>query len=442
MRRSSPDTADWDRSQLVFDSKKELLDQIRLGESTRLELKEVRFRKGRVTGPPAKNLADELAAFANGHGGVCVLGVSDQPREVVGIPIDDLDKVVGYVRHVCTELVDPPLDAIVDRLWLPNTAGEDLAVVKVEVRRSLFVHRSPTGYLHRVADQKRAMSPDYLARLFQQRSQTRMIRFDEQVVSGATLEVLSSDLWERFRTPRTRDDRDALLAKLRMARRDDDGTMRPTVAGVLMAAPDPRRWLPSAFIQAVAYRGDRIRPRGKSETYQLDAADISGPLDTQVEEACRFVARNMKVAAFKHLGRVDRPQFDITAVFEAVVNAVAHRDYSVYGSKIRLRMFSDRLEIYSPGAIPNTLEPDNLLHIQSSRNEVLSSILAKCRVPSEIPWLATDRMTLMDKRGEGMRIIVENSLTLSGREPEYGMIGGSDFLVSIHAPSEDAGESA
>ena len=423
----------------MLDSKKELLDQIRLGESTHLELKEVRFRKGNVTGPPPKNLADELAAFANSHGGVCVLGVSDRPREVLGIPLDLLDSVVGFVRHICTELVEPTLDPIVDRLWLPNTTGEELAVVKVEVRRSLFVHRSPSGYLHRVADEKRAISPEYLARLFQQRSQTRMIRFDEQVVSDATSEVLSPDLWERFRTRRTRDKRSALLSKLRMVRQDEDGVLRPTVAGVLMAAPDPRRWLPNAFIQAVAYRGDRVRPRGEDQPYQLDAADISGPLDRQVDEACRFVAKNMKVAAFKHLGRVDRPQFDMTAVFEAMVNAVAHRDYSIHGSKIHLRLFADRLELYSPGEIPNTLEPENLLHIQSSRNEVLSSLLAKCPVPSKIPWLATDRRTLMDKRGEGMRIIVENSLELSGRAPQYGMIGGSEFLVTIYAPPEESG---
>ena len=426
----------------MFDSKKELLDKIRLGESTFLELKEVRFKQGKVIGPADKNLADELAAFANSHGGVCVLGVNDRPREILGVPVGRLDSVVGFVRHICTELIQPSLSPIVDRLWLPSTTGEDLAVVKIEVRPSLFVHRSPRGYLHRVADEKRAMSPDYLARLFQQRSQTRIIRFDEQVVSDATIEALSPDLWERFRTSRTQDGRDGLLSKLHMARNDEDDVLRPTVAGVLMAARDPRPWLPNAFIQAVAYRGDSVRPLGMTESYQLDAADISGPLDVQVDRACRFVARNMKIAAFKELGRVDRPQFDMTAVFEAVVNAVAHRDYSIHGSKIRLRVFADRMELYSPGAIPNTLGPESLLHIQSSRNEVLSSLLAKCPVPTEIPWLATDRRTLMDKRGEGMRIIVENSLELSGREPDYGMIGGSEFVVTIYAPSDKSGEPA
>ena len=92
-----------------------------------------------------------------------------------------------------------------------------------------------------------------------------------------------------------------------MVRKDDDGVLRPTVAGVLMAARDPRRWLPNAFIQAVAYRGIEVQPRGMAESYQLDAADIGGPLDVQMERACRFVGRNMRVAAFKDLGRVDRP---------------------------------------------------------------------------------------------------------------------------------------
>ena len=417
----------------------EILDLIRLDTSRHLELKDVRFKNERVIGPSVGNLADELAAFANSSGGVCVLGASDRPREIVGIPLHLLDRVVGLVRHVCTELVEPSLVPIVDRLWLPSTTGEELAVVKVEVGRSLFVHRSPAGYLHRVADEKRAMSPDYLGRLFQQRSQTPMVRFDQQVVSNATLEALSSDLWERFRTRRSREEWVARLSRLRMVRRDADGVLRPTVAGVLVAAPDARRWLPNAFIQAVAYSCDWVRPRGGREAYQLEAADISGPLDRQVNEACRFVARNMKVAAFKDPGRADRPQFDMTAVFEAVMNAVAHRDYSIHGSRIRLRLFADRLELCSPGAIPYSLEPENLLHIQSSRNRLLSSLLAKCPVPSKIPWLATDRGTLMDKRGEGMGVIVENSFELSGRVPEYGVIGGPEFLWTIYAPEVEPG---
>ena len=82
---------------------------------------------------------------------------------------------------------------------------------------------------------------------------------------------------------------------------------------------------------------------------------MSGPLDEQVRESCRFVARNMKVAGVKVLGAADIPQYDLTAIFEAIVDAVAHRDYAIYGSKVGLKMFVDRLEISSPGTIPNTM---------------------------------------------------------------------------------------
>ena len=419
----------------MFDSRKELLDRIRLGEASFLELKEVRFAGGRVRGPGRDELADELAAFANGRGGVCLLGVADSPRDIVGIAVGRLDAVITYVRDICTDSIDPPLGPIIDPLWLPATTGEEVAIVKIDVPRSLFVHRSPGGFLHRVGDSKRVMSAEYLARLFQQRSQTRIIRFDEQAVATATLDDLAAGLWERFRTPRTGDARDGLLTKLRLACADDSGTLRPTVAGVLMATEDPRRWLPNAYIQAVAYRGTQIRPDQSGDPYQLDAADIVGPLDAQVEQACRFVSKNMRIAAFKHLGRADRPQFDMEAVFEAVVNAVAHRDYSIHGSKIRLRLFEDRLELYSPGGIPNAMTVERLVHLQSSRNEVVTSLLAKCSVPADVPWLRTDRTTLMDKRGEGVRIILDNGEHLAGRTPEYRLVDEAELVLTIYAPA-------
>ena len=252
-------------------------------------------------------------------------------------------------------------------MTLPTIAGDEAPVIKIDVPRSLFApHQSPGGFMHRVGSSKRRMSREYVARLFQQRSQSGVVRFDEQAVRDAAMIDLSPEYWERFRTPRTGDQRDVLLEKLGMARSDDDGVLRPTVAGVLLASGDPRRWFPNAFIQAVHYRGDHIRPGEPGDPYQLDAADIWGPLDIQAEHACRFVARNMRTVAFKDRGRRDRPQFDMTAVFEAVVNAVAHRDYSIHGSKIRLRLFSDRLEIYSPGTLPNTMTIENLPYLQFS----------------------------------------------------------------------------
>jgi predicted HTH transcriptional regulator len=419
-------------------ARSELLEKIRLGEAGSLELKEVRFEGKHVSAPHRDALANELAAFANARGGILVLGVEDKTRKIVGIPMDGLDAVEAFVRDICTDRINPPLYPAIDRISLPSAEGGEVAVIVADVERSLFVHESPGGYLLRVGSAKRKMPPDLLARLFQQRSQARIIRFDEQVVPGAALNDLDESLWRRFAPVQSQDRPEDLLVKLGMARADVDGEVRPTLSGVLMASADPRRWIPNAYIQAVAYRGDSVVPDGET-IYQLDAKDCSGPLDQQVIEACRFVLRNMKTAAYKRAegGRVDIPQFDIPAVFEALVNAVAHRDYSIYGSKIRLRLFNDRLEIYSPGAIPNTMTVESLPYRQSARNETIAGLLAKSPIPKNQDWLVTDRSNLMDKRGEGVPVIMRRSLALSGKSPEYRLVGDSELILTIYAANPE-----
>ena len=413
----------------MSNDKNDLIDKIGLGESTFLELKEVRFTGSRVNSPNRDSIADELAAFANGSGGVCLLGVKDTSREILGIPVDSLPAVESFLREICNDSITPPIIPVIDFIWLPAATGGDVPVVKVDIPKSLFVHQSPGGYLYRIGSSKRRMSPEYLARLFQQRSRARIIAFDEQPVSNASLEDLTPELYNQFRTSRT-DDSTNWLSKLHMVAKDESNELRPTVAGVLMASQNPRSWLPNAFIQAVAYRGIKIDPG--ASPYQLDAADIVGPLNRQIDEACHFVVKNMRVAAFKDTGRRDRPQFDMTAVFEAIVNAVAHRDYSIYGSKIRLRMFEDRLELYSPGSIPNAMTIESLAHIQSARNDVITSLLAKCLVPDR-PWMTTDRRTMMDRRGEGVPVILANSERLSGRLPEYRLFDDAQVMLTIYA---------
>lgn len=416
----------------MFDSTEELVEKIRLGEDSLFELKAVRFAGEKVRGPARDELADELAAFANAREGVLLLGVDDKTRQVEGIPLDKLDAVESLIREVCNDSIKPPLRLTIIRMMVPDAEGVERPVIKVDIPKSLFVHQSPGGYLYRIGSSKRVMTPEYHARLVQQRSQTRIIRFDEQVVSGTTLDDLETTLWERFRTVRTQGEREEFLSKQGMARLDDDGTWRPTVAGVLMATRDPRRFIPNAFIQTVAYKGTSVVPASPDTAYQLDAKDISGPLDEQVTEACRFVARNMRVEARKNGGRIDLPQFDLTSVFEAVVNAVAHRDYSIYGSKIRLRLFDDRLVLYSPGSLPNMMDVGSMRYRQATRNEVLTSLLARCPVPDE-PWLVTERGTLMDKRGEGVPIILDKSEALAGRSPEYRVIDDTELELIIFA---------
>ena len=400
----------------------ELVRRIRLGEDSTLELKRVLLAGSRITAPNRNEFADELAGMANGWGGTVVLGVEDRSRDILGIPLDRLDAVEAWVREICNDSVKPQLDALIRKMELPSADGRLVAVLCVEVVRSLFVHKSPGGYFRRIGSSKREMSPEVLARLFQERSQSRVIRFDESPVPGTSPEQLDGALTRRF----SRDERfpdETSLRKLRIVADDEDGAARITIAGVLLCTRDPGRWLPHAQIQAVSYMGER-----QDINYQSDARDIDGPLDEQVLEALHFVRRNMRVTATKAMARVERPQFSERAVFEALVNAVAHRDYSMAGARVRLHLFGNRLELHVPGALANTLTPESMDSRQYSRNELIVSLLARCRV-SEHENLVRSHM--MDRRGEGVPVILDESRELSGRVPEYTLIDDSELRLVI-----------
>lgn len=409
----------------MYDSPEELLRKIRLGEDTGLELKAVQLSGNRLVAPKPDNLADVIAGMANTGDGVLVLGVDDKTRDIIGILRSELDAAERALFEICNDKIHPPVSFRTYRMEISDDTGVLQPVLKVEIPRSLFVHKSPHGYFHRQGSSTREMQPDVLARLFQQRSQARLIRFDEQAVPQTSFTDLDDALFERFLGSAVVDPY-TTLGKLSILAKDDAGIERATVTGILMCSHAPEKWLPGAFVQAVRYRGVK-----QDSNYQIDAKEITGPLDSQIRDAVAFVRRNMTVAARKAPGRSEMPQYSIRAVFEAIVNAVAHRDYSIHGSKIRLFMFDDRLEIYSPGALPNTLTVESLPLRQSTRNELVTTLLSKC--PVEDPTGQLSRQYLMEKRGDGVPIIIEESLKQSGREPTYTLIDGAELRLVIWA---------
>jgi len=412
----------------MFDSQEELLDKILLGEDSTLELKNVVFRGNKIDGPKREDLADELAAFANSFDGVLLLGVDDRTGEVFGIPLDKLDIVERYIQDICNDSIEPPLRVRILRMKLPDSQGIHKAIVKIDIPRSLFVHKSSHGYFFRQGSSKREMRPDYLARLFQQCSQARLIRFEEQPVPGSNISDLSKERWERFtgRSLEPAEPEETVLLKRGLLTREENGTIRASVAGILLCCEEPQRFMPNAFIEAVCYRG-----KIQDSNYQVDARRIHGPLTEQIDQALAFLERNQKVGAVKRPHRVEIPQFSTKAVFEAVVNAVAHRDYSVSGSKIRFFIFADRLEIYSPGALPNTVTVESLALRQVTRNELITSLMAES--PAAGITGGIGRTFYMEKRGEGVPIILKESEKLSGKKPLYRLIDDSELLLTIYA---------
>ena len=149
----------------------DLIKQIALGEDSVLELKTVEFSGDRIIGPHRNSMADELAAMANTHTGVVVLGVDDRSKAIHGIPRDKLDIVETWLRSICNDLIEPPLDCVIRKMSITAADDSEKVIVRIDVPRSLFVHQSPGGYFRRIGSSKRQMKPEVLARLFQQRSQ-------------------------------------------------------------------------------------------------------------------------------------------------------------------------------------------------------------------------------------------------------------------------------
>ena len=137
----------------------------------------------------------------------------------------------------------------------------------------------------------------------------------------------------------------------------------------------------------------------------------------------------MHVAARKDPARVDLPQYGERALFEAVVNAVAHRDYSIGGSRIRISMFQDRLEIQSPGSLPNNLTVESMATRQATRNEALTSVLA--RMPVRGVRGSAHRQYFMERRGDGVPIIRRDTQELCGKLPDFQLIDNSELRLTI-----------
>lgn len=399
----------------MYDSLTELLHKIRTGEDSTIEFKREM--------PHRRSLADEIAAFANTKGGVILIGV-DNGGVIVGLDQEELDSTESSVVAICQDSIEPPVRILTEKLWL-----DDNDVLKIEVPPSLFVHNSPGGYFIRQGSSKRQMRPEYLARLFQSRSQARIIAFDEQFVPNTRLDTLRRDLYERFFTEELTESETEDLLLMRNLLVLEGSELRASVAGLLMCHDKPDDYLYNSFIQAVYYRGTTM-----DANYQIDAQDFRGPLDQQILDAFKFVQKHNQVSATKDIGRTEQPQYSMRAVFEALVNAVVHRDYSKAVSKIRLFMFADRLELSSPGALANTLSVEQLRYGQATRNELLARLLSEITVEDNVRRQVARRYFL-ERRGEGVGIILDESKDLSGKAPVYQQIDETLHLTIFAAKS-------
>jgi len=358
-------------------TKTELLELIKNGENSGVE-----FKRDTIDN---RTLAKELVAFANLRGGRVILGVDDD-GSMLGVTRDRLEE---WVMTTCRDKVRPELIPYYE-IIRDVEPGKDVAIVQVD--RGWAVHHvwhnNHRTYYIRVGTQSREASVEELERLFQQRG---TFRLEVRGVSGSSVDDFDYrrliDYFRRIRSQETpdMDNKNAwrnLLLNTEFLIEEDD-TTPATVAGLLLFCSNPNRFLPQAGIDAVAYPG-------KEKDYAAkERSAIRGPMTALfgsdglvenglVEQAVEFTRRNTEVSTSLADGarREERWLYPEEAIREVIVNALVHRDYLLSGTTVELSIYENRLEVVSPGRLPNGITPQRMITgCRSARNQLLKDVM-------------------------------------------------------------------
>lgn len=386
----------------------ELLELIRNGENSGVEFKRDDIRP--------EDLAKELCALGNLEGGHVLLGVEDDGT-ISGLTrtVHDAEQ---WVMNICRgDHLRPPVIPFWETIAVDGrvvgivTLPADLPDKPYKAKRGsawqVFIRRGSTSV---------EASREEEARLYQA---SGLLRYDIRPVAGTSLGDLDLRRLQAYfeivreqEIPQSEEDWEQLLVNTDFMV-EDRGRRIANVGGILLFGQNPNRWLPQAGISAIAYPGvardyatrEDIRLRGPI----APLLDAGGEIADRgvIDQAVDFVNRNIShTAGLRGARREDRAEYPQEAVREAIVNAVAHRDYTIAVTDIELAVFTDRLEIVSPGRLPNTVTIEKMRSgYRATRNELIKEVLRDYRY--------------VDARGLGVpRKIVRLMRELNETEPE------------------------
>lgn len=381
----------------------ELLQLIQQWEDSYTEFKE-------ETAHP-DDLATAIVAFANTDGGRLILGVA-QDRQITGVTAPD--QLMQRVDQICYNNIEPTLICFQEKVAV---AGQTVLIVRVPKgpERPYRINRGV--YYIRTASGRRQASREELLRLYQA---TFDLFPDELPVAGTTLADLDQPYFEKtFQAfyGTTVDEAGLPLSQLlRNLKLMKNGEL--TLAGVVLFGRRPQALLPFAKVTAVRFQGTEMGERF------LDRKDIEGTLEQQISGAEAFLKVHLLVPGeIQGFRRHDEPEIPPFVLREAVVNAIAHRDYTIRG-QARLFVFDDRVEIVNPGRLPNTVTLDNIrLGIHVERNPVIVTFLTKLGLMSQI-GTGIPRM---------IRLMREHDLL----PPDFQIVD-DQFRVTLHRPPKEA----
>ena len=357
----------------------ELSDLLRNGENSTVE-----FKRDDVQNHA---LAKELVAFLNLDGGTVLLGVEDDGT-VSGTTRNHLEE---WVSELCRVKIEPPVIPVLS--WARDAeSGRHVLAVRVSLgptKPYARVHDNRKIYYVRVGKTTREASREELERMFQASGR---LHYGLKPVPGADFGALDrrrlKDYFVRVTGGTVPNDEDVigwetLLRNVDLMTSTATDHSVATVDGLLLFGRAPSRFLPQSGVRAVCYPGVEPDYATRADEDLRGALTPLGTADGSIEEsglvdrAWDFVRRNTQPAArLEGPRRVDRWDFPEEVVREAVVNALVHRDYSIAGTDVMLAIYADRIEIESPGRLPNTVTVEGMKSgLRYARNQALVNVM-------------------------------------------------------------------
>jgi len=365
--------------------------------------------------PDAKLLAETLVAFANSDGGTILIGVDEAGRAGGQVYADELEVALRAAVQECS----PPVEA----RW-HQAADEGGLAFAIVVTRSPELHSLTDGrVLVRAGADNRPLKGDEIRQLAATKSTGY---FEAEPAPGAQRDDFDDEVitefvekWEERQHREWSGPVDNLLHQVGALK--DDGN--PTVAGVLLFAHNPQAFLPQSRLTFVKFVGRLPRGMAGQPGYSR-REEINGPLARIIQRTWEVVGEEMRTGAVvTGLEREELTEYPVAAVRESLVNAIAHRDYRLGGRRIEVRMFSDRMEIISPGGLPGFITVDNIIEEHFSRNPRIVAALYQ--------W------GYIEELGLGVDLMIEE-MTRAGHPPPQFKDTPYSFTVTLQNIRERA----
>ena len=370
-----------------------------------------------------RSLRETLSAFSNTRGGVVILGL-DESRGFAPAGLPDAAKIAADLGSMCCSEMDPPLRPLIG---IHQFEGDQVVIAEIPeldpAQRPCFYAGAgmTKGSFVRVSDGDRRLSSYEVQVMLSSRGQPRD---DEQAVPGtaigdlvqASVDTLVARL--RISRPYAFKDLDhlAVLRRAKVLVPNHDGGEAVSLAGLLALGSYPQERFPQLMVTFVHYPTVTGAQSSTGERF-LDNVALEGPVPVMVRDSLAAIRRNMsRRAVIADAGRQDIWEYPETALREAVVNALVHRDLSgnARGTQIQVEMYPDRLVIRNPGGLFGPVTVDSLGEegISSARNATLIKLLEDVPLPGET-------RTVCENRGSGIRSMLDSLLTAGMSPPRF-----------------------